>query len=131
MPSDPPAQDDLEAGLEQPLSPISPKSAGMDDMSQSQDSMRPRPTLTKIITQPRTALANIFNPPGSMGAIPETIWTSKSTTAYDVRMLFKRRISNIYIIATNLKTYVELNHSGFRKILKKCFISIASFVDEV
>ncbi|KAG8819435.1 low-affinity phosphate transporter [Serendipita sp. 400] len=34
-------------------------------------------------------------------------------------MLFKRRITNVYNTAVGLKSYAELNYSGFRKILKK------------
>ncbi|KAF5342210.1 hypothetical protein D9611_001188 [Ephemerocybe angulata] len=48
-----------------------------------------------------------------------SIWTSRSDYAYDTRLLFKRRITNLYIQFTNLKSYVELNYSGFRKIIKK------------
>ncbi|TEB31586.1 SPX-domain-containing protein [Coprinellus micaceus] len=48
-----------------------------------------------------------------------TIWTARSDYAYDTRLLFKRRITNLYIHFTNLKSYVELNYSGFRKIIKK------------
>ncbi|KAJ6611134.1 SPX domain-containing protein [Mycena sp. CBHHK59/15] len=49
----------------------------------------------------------------------ENVWTSKSDYAYDTRLLFKRRITNLYISVTSLKSYVEVNYSGFRKILKK------------
>ncbi|PPQ65178.1 hypothetical protein CVT24_011055 [Panaeolus cyanescens] len=50
---------------------------------------------------------------------PTTIWTAKSNYAYDTRLLFKRRITNLYISFTNLKAYVEINYAGFRKIIKK------------
>ncbi|KAJ7028274.1 SPX domain-containing protein [Mycena alexandri] len=49
----------------------------------------------------------------------ENVWTSKSDYAYDTRLLFKRRITTLYISVTSLKSYVEINYSGFRKILKK------------
>ena len=115
--------DDLEAGSEQAASPISPVTTSgqpPEESSRSKGSTRSRrPTISKIITHPRAALAEIFTP---SEAKPETIWSSKSATGYDVHMLFKRRISNIYGNATNLKSYVELNHSGFRKILKKFVI---------
>ncbi|KAJ7909059.1 Sodium:sulfate symporter transmembrane region-domain-containing protein [Mycena leptocephala] len=52
-------------------------------------------------------------------SIPENVWTSKSDYAYDTRLLFKRRITTLYISVTSLKSYVEVNYSGFRKILKK------------
>lgn len=48
-----------------------------------------------------------------------TVWTARSDYAYDIRLLFKRRITNLYISFTNLRSYVEINYSGFRKILKK------------
>jgi phosphate transporter len=51
--------------------------------------------------------------------LPETVWTSDTDYAWDVRLLFKRRITNLYVAASSLKSYVELNYSGFRKILKK------------
>ncbi|KAF8799051.1 SPX-domain-containing protein [Phlegmacium glaucopus] len=48
-----------------------------------------------------------------------TVWTARTDYAYDIRLLFKRRITNLYISFTNLRSYVEINYSGFRKILKK------------
>lgn len=54
-----------------------------------------------------------------VGARPETIWNSKSAYATDTQLLFKRRITNLYVQTSALKQYVELNYSGFRKILKK------------
>lgn len=48
-----------------------------------------------------------------------SVWTSGTDYAYDTRLLFKRRITTLYISFTNLKSYVEVNYSGFRKILKK------------
>lgn len=52
-------------------------------------------------------------------AVPDTIWNGKSNYAWDIQLLFKRRITNLYLTATSLRSYVELNYSGFRKILKK------------
>lgn len=45
---------------------------------------------------------------------------SNSDYAWDTRLLFKRRITNLYVSTSSLKSYVELNYSGFRKVLKKC-----------
>lgn len=47
------------------------------------------------------------------------IWTARTDYAYDVRILFKRRITQLYITFTNLRNYIDLNYSGFRKIIKK------------
>ncbi|KAH7884888.1 SPX domain-containing protein [Phlebopus sp. FC_14] len=49
----------------------------------------------------------------------ETIWTAKTNYAWDTRLLFKRKITHLYVSFSSLKSYVEVNHSGFRKILKK------------
>ena len=48
-----------------------------------------------------------------------SVWTARSDYAYDLRLLFKRRIRILYIAFTNLRSYVEVNFSGFRKIIKK------------
>lgn len=49
----------------------------------------------------------------------DNIWTAKSNYAMDTRLLFKRRITNLYVSFCSLRSYVEVNYSGFRKILKK------------
>ena len=69
----------------------------------------------------KTLASKIFSkdPSTSYVAPPETIWTSRSNYAWDIQLLFKRRITNLYLTATSLRSYVELNNSGFRKILKK------------
>ena len=51
---------------------------------------------------------------------PETVWTARNNYAWDMQLLFKRKITNLYVLATSLRAYVELNYAGFRKILKKC-----------
>jgi phosphate transporter len=48
-----------------------------------------------------------------------TIWTAKTNYAWDTRLQFKRRITNLYVTLAALKSYVDTNFSGFRKILKK------------
>ena len=74
----------------------------------------------------KVALSNIFSAvksgSGSVSSlhVPESIWTAKTNYAYDTRILFKKRITTLYNLLTSLKAYVELNYTGFRKILKKC-----------
>jgi phosphate transporter len=53
------------------------------------------------------------------GHMRESTWTANTHYAQDTRLLFKRKITNLYISVTNLKSYAEVNQSGFRKILKK------------
>jgi phosphate transporter len=48
-----------------------------------------------------------------------SIWTAKTNYAWDMRLLFKRRITNSYVAVSALKSYVDTNYTGFRKILKK------------
>ncbi|KAG9316116.1 putative sodium/sulfate symporter [Chiua virens] len=56
----------------------------------------------------------------SITSLPtESVWTARTNYAWDIRLLFKRRITNLYVSFCSLKSYVEVNHSGFRKILKK------------
>lgn len=72
------------------------------------------------ITKAR-GLANKFNIMKSSwtSSNDDNIWTAKTSYAWDTRLLFKRRITNLYISITSLRSYVEINYSGFRKILKK------------
>lgn len=49
----------------------------------------------------------------------ETVWTAKNSYAFDTRALVKRKLVDIFISLTSLRSYVELNYSGFSKILKK------------
>lgn len=58
--------------------------------------------------------------------LPETVWTARNNYAMDIQLLFKRRITNLYLSLTSLRSYVELNYSGFRKILKKYVLTILS-----
>ncbi|KAI0636294.1 Sodium/sulfate symporter [Trametes polyzona] len=56
---------------------------------------------------------------GSTSSQPETIWNARNNYAQDTQLLFKRKITRTYVLATSLRSYVELNYAGFRKILKK------------
>ncbi|EGO24899.1 hypothetical protein SERLADRAFT_356336 [Serpula lacrymans var. lacrymans S7.9] len=51
--------------------------------------------------------------------VGDTIWTAKSSYAWDTRLLFKRRITTLFVSLSSLKSYVDINYAGFRKILKK------------
>lgn len=64
----------------------------------------------------RTIASKIFSKDSN---VPDTVWTAKNNYAMDIQLLFKRRITNIYLSLTSLRAYVELNLTGFRKILKK------------
>lgn len=73
-------------------------------------------TLGKLTTK----LTNLRDSIATSPSVPDpTIWTSQSDYAYDIRLLYKRRITNIYITFTNLRSYIEINYAGFRKIIKK------------
>ncbi|KZO91147.1 Sodium/sulfate symporter [Calocera viscosa TUFC12733] len=62
----------------------------------------------------RTVTSNV-----SDGGDPHEFWTSNTDHAVDTRLIYKRRITSLYISFTSLKSYVELNLTGFTKILKK------------
>ncbi|CAA7265750.1 unnamed protein product [Cyclocybe aegerita] len=76
-----------------------------------------RGTLSKLQTKFTNMRDSITS--SASATVEHTIWTSQSDYAYDTRLLYKRRITNLYISFTNLKSYVEINYSGFRKIIKK------------
>ena len=80
--------------------------------------------ISKPIKGTLDRLSNTFNSlRGSFSSshhdLDNTVWMARSDYAYDIRLLFKRRIRNLYIAFTNLRSYVEINYSGFRKIIKK------------
>ena len=78
----------------------------------------PRPTRSTL-----RRLSNTFNNLresfSSTHDLDHTVWSARSDYAYDMRLLFKRRIRDLYTAFTNLRSYVEVNYSGFRKIIKK------------
>ncbi|KAJ3518184.1 hypothetical protein NLJ89_g10 [Agrocybe chaxingu] len=76
-----------------------------------------RGTLSKLQTKLTNMRDSITS--SASATVEHTIWTSQSDYAYDTRLLYKRRITTLYISFTNLKSYVEINYSGFRKIIKK------------
>jgi SPX domain len=67
----------------------------------------------------RSSIASLGSPQSPAPGNGETIWTSKKNFATDTQLLFKRRITNLYVQVSALRSYVELNYSGFRKVLKK------------
>ena len=61
-----------------------------------------------------------MNMKGSITSLPsESVWTAKTDYAWDIRLLFKHRITDLYVSFSSLKSYVEVNYSGFRKMSKK------------
>ncbi|KAG5641625.1 hypothetical protein DXG03_004577 [Asterophora parasitica] len=77
------------------------------------------PTITRLATRLGSTIGETLKDSFTSAAAPDTIWTSKSNYAYDTRLLFKRKITTLYVAVSNLKSYIEVNQSGFRKILKK------------
>lgn len=60
-------------------------------------------------------------PEGSNSARGEdTVWWSNTDWAVDTRITFKLRLQALYRELSQLKQYIQLNMTGFRKITKKC-----------
>jgi phosphate transporter len=101
--------------------------SGLSDLRRSSVSSAEDPhgleESTFSLGKPMGALANRFSnlrDSWASGTFNDgTIWTARSDYAYDTRILFKRRITTIYISFTHLRSYIDLNYSGFRKIIKK------------
>ena len=92
-----------------------------------EDSLISLPGKSSALGKARTLANRIVNLKDSVtsaGSASETIWNSRSNYATDTRLLYKRRITALYTSFTSLKSYVEVNYSGFRKILKKYVASL-------
>ncbi|TFK50172.1 SPX-domain-containing protein, partial [Heliocybe sulcata] len=98
---------DLEASIASLRQSAHAQSSSRDGASTS-----PVGRARKLVTRLRDSIT-------SSAGLPESVWTSRSNYAMDVRLLFKRRITTLYVSITSLKSYIEVNYSGFRKILKK------------
>lgn len=48
-----------------------------------------------------------------------SIWTAENDWAVDMRITFKKRITNLFVAMSELKQFVQLNETGMKKILKK------------
>ncbi|KAG7090181.1 hypothetical protein E1B28_011788 [Marasmius oreades] len=96
---------------------IASSSEGEADMDGSLLSLRRNRPLSGTISK----LANKLNAmrDSVTSSMPSDIWNAKTNYAYDTRLLFKRRITTLFISFSSLRSYVEVNYSGFRKILKK------------
>ena len=106
---------DLEASFASVHPQLPPIHTGTRERTLSGASKSPMATATR-------SLANTFGfmkDGSTSSATGDNIWTAKSDYALDTRMLYKRKITSSYITLTSLKSYVEVNYSGFRKILKK------------
>ncbi|OAX41904.1 Sodium/sulfate symporter [Rhizopogon vinicolor AM-OR11-026] len=86
--------------------------------SQAPSGSRAANPSTSPMGRARSLVSRMRNVKDSITA-GDTIWTAKSNYALDTRLLFKRRITNVYVSFCSLRSYVEVNYSGFRKILKK------------
>jgi phosphate transporter len=86
-------------------------------------SRSPTSAVRGLANRLRSSIASLGSPHSPIQASGETIWTSKKNFATDTQLLFKRRITNLYVQVSALRSYVELNYSGFRKVLKKLVIS--------
>lgn len=111
---------DLEASMAS-LRSAAQAEAATQNLGHPHGSGRGKSSSRSPIRAARTLASKIFakDSVSSSTAGPETVWTAKNNYAMDVQLLFKRRITNLYLSITSLKSYVELNYSGFRKILKK------------
>lgn len=80
-----------------------------------------RPRADSVGKSPMGRIADrLMNMRDSITSLPaQSVWTARTNYAWDIRLMFKRRITNLYVSFCSLKSYVEVNYSGFRKILKK------------
>lgn len=48
-----------------------------------------------------------------------SVWTAENDYAIDLRITYKRRITDLFVTFSELKQFVQLNETGMKKILKK------------
>jgi phosphate transporter len=96
--------------------------SSMEDIHPEADGS-PRPSKGTLGKLSHT-LNNLRENFSSSHDLDHTVWTARSDYAYDMRLLFKRRIRILYIAFTNLRSFVEVNYSGFRKIIKKYVFTV-------
>jgi phosphate transporter len=115
-----------EPGPEASVSLNDPRNRGSLGRSRS-----PTVAVFGLANKLRSSIASLGSPHGPASGGSETIWTSKKNFATDTQLLFKRRITNLYVQVSALRSYVELNYSGFRKVLKKYVVScpVDSIID--
>jgi phosphate transporter len=109
-----PVPESEEPGPESSASQSGPRSGGSLGRSRS-----PTAGVRGLANKLRSSIASFGSPHGPIPGGSETIWTSKKNFATDTQLLFKRRITNLYVQVSALRSYTELNYSGFRKVLKK------------
>jgi phosphate transporter len=109
--------EDYDADLEASVMTLDGQAAGDYDAARKR---RRTISLGTVLNPPKDGPGRLSQLFRTVSTVPETIWNAKGSYAQDNRMLFKRRITRLYISVTSLKSYVELNYSGFRKMLKKC-----------
>ena len=101
----------------------------------SMDDIHPEPDSPKSTKGTLGMFSNTFNNLresfSSAHDQDHTVWTSRSDYAYDIRLLFKRRIRILHIAFTNLRSYVEVNYSGFRKIIKKYVFNMSIYLSSM
>lgn len=51
-------------------------------------------------------------------------WDGLSDWAIDTRIMFKRRLASLFTSLSELKQFVDLNYTGFRKVIKKCVAAV-------
>jgi phosphate transporter len=102
---------------EEPSSEPDVRRAGAGNGGSLGRSRSPTGRVRGLANKLRSSIASLGSPHTPVAG--ETIWTSKKNFATDTQLLFKRRITNLYVQVSALRSYVELNYSGFRKVLKK------------
>jgi phosphate transporter len=111
-------------GQQESAPPLSPLITSLPTPIRESGSKSRSPTMTR--RQGRTLPGRLMDSITSSGFLSVSdhgddhhAWGSESDYAQDTRLLFKRKITTVYVLVSSLKSYVELNYSGFRKILKK------------
>jgi phosphate transporter len=120
------SEDTADSDMEDSLASLPPLVTTQLQRSQRRRSSSSRSPVAHRATPSRTLASRLKDSMMSSGVLgswdgghASDTWTATTHYAQDMRLLFKRKITNMYISIATLKSYVEVNQSGFRKILKK------------
>lgn len=78
-----------------------------------------RPRATSASSQGSNSQRNARDSSAALSGGEDTVWWSHSDWAVDTRITFKLRLQALYRELSQLKEYIQLNMTGFRKICKK------------
>ncbi|GAA6054153.1 hypothetical protein NBRC10513_006151 [Rhodotorula toruloides] len=115
--------DEDEADQQEPVTPSRRRPSLGQRNSHPSFNNGTTPANRSLTLRTRRSLANrmmtgSFLTDGEDSSNPQA-WDGLSDWAIDTRIMFKRRLASLFTSLSELKQFVDLNYTGFRKVIKK------------